>query len=247
MRLMTTLSRATVLLTLAIATGQYAFAQQDGGSATSTAIGRNGGLNLPRNGATIDPELAQKHYRRGNTYSNLERLDEALEEYQLAITADPNFDDTYRNLANIYYFQERYDEAIPMLDRYISLQTEPSVGLIASLNTLGELLRKAGRLDEAIIIDLQAIENDPQNVSQVFVMGNTYFNARRVDDAISIYKKALEVKPNEAFFHRTLGRMYEDEERLEEALLEYRAAADLDRGSQFYKDLVSSTEARLGK
>src|SRR5690606_5933032 len=232
----------TLLLLAVLAAGTQGALAQGGGDASS----RNSGLALPRNTATVGPELGQKHYRRGNTCSGLERYDDAIKESRLSLTADPNFPDSYRNLANIYYFQERYDETIEMLQRYIEKNPATDASLTASLNTLGELLRKADRLDEALPIDLRAIPQDPDNTSQVFVMGNTYFNAGRIEDAIAIYKKALEVNPGEAFFHRTLGRMYEDANQLEEALSEYRAASELDPGSTFYKDLVSSLEQRLG-
>ena len=53
--------------------------------------------------------------------------------------------------------------------------------------------------------------------------------------------------PEDAYLHRSLGRMYEDMGRLEEALAQYRAAATIDTASDFYKDLVSSLEARLAQ
>lgn len=201
----------------------------------------------PRAPAVIDTELAQTHYRRGNTYNNMERYDDAIQEYQLSITADPNFADSVRNLANIFYFQERYAETIPLLQRFIALQKETTAGKIAAYNTLGQLLRDAQRYDEAIGVDELAIEHDPDNSSQVYVMANTYFNANRTDDAVRIYKKALTVAPNDAFIHRSLGRMLEDAGRLEEALLEYREAAQLNPDSQFYRDLVMGLETRLAQ
>ncbi len=209
-------------------------------------------LSLPsfaqaRAPAVIDSELAQTHYRRGNTYNNMERYDEAIEEYQLSITADPNFADSVRNLANIFYFQERYEETIPLLQRFITLQKETTAGKIAAYNTLGQLLRDAQRFDEAIEIDELAIQHDPENSSQVYVMANTYFNAGRTDYAVRIYKKALTVFPNDAFIHRSLGRMLEDVGQLQEALLEYRAAAELNPDSQFYRDLVMGLETRLAQ
>lgn len=201
----------------------------------------------PRAPAVIDSELAQTHYRRGNTYNNMERYDEAIQEYQLSITADPNFADSVRNLANIFFFQERFEETIPLLERFIALQKETTAGKIAAYNTLGQLLRDAKRFDESIEVDVLAIEHDPANSSQVYVMANTYFNAGLASDAVRIYKKALTVTPNDAFIHRSLGRMLEDEGRLQEALLEYRAAAELNPGSQFYHELIMGLETRLAQ
>lgn len=195
--------------------------------------------------AAADAELGQRHYRRGNTYNNLQRYEEAIAEYQLSITADPGFADSYRNLANIFYFQKRYVDAIPMFQRFIELQNEPSAGLIAALNTLGQLLRDEQRYQEALPVDLRAIEADPKNASQIYLMGNTYYNAGFAEEAAQVYEQALKMIPDDAYLHRSLGRMYEDMGRLEDALTQYRAAAAIDTASDFYKDLVSGLEARL--
>jgi tetratricopeptide (TPR) repeat protein len=208
-----------------------------------------GTVQAQSNASAVDQELGQRHYRRGNTYNNLERFDEAIAEYQLSVTADPDFADSYRNLANLLYFQNRYVEAIPIFQRFIALQKEPSAGLIAALNTLGQLLRDERRFDEALPIDLQAIVQDPKNSSQIYVMGNTYFNAGYAEAAAAaqIYTQALLTMPEDAYLHRSLGRMYEDMGRLEEALTQYQAAAAIDTASDFYKDLVSTLEARLAQ
>ncbi|MEQ8955131.1 MAG: tetratricopeptide repeat protein, partial [Gammaproteobacteria bacterium] len=71
-------------------------------SDTSNVLERYGNLDVERTGPTIDAELARKMYRRGNTYSNLERFDQAIEEYRKAVSADPNFADAVRALANVY-------------------------------------------------------------------------------------------------------------------------------------------------
>ncbi|MES3006875.1 MAG: tetratricopeptide repeat protein [Pseudomonadota bacterium] len=248
---MRALNRTTRWLTITLGvilgvSGIESALAQDTNSATSS-VNRYGNLNVERSSAVIDPELGQTHYRRGNTYNNLERFDEAIAEYQLSITADPTFADTYRQLANIFYFQKQFDDAIPMLARFIDLQKEVTAGLIASLNTLGQLLRDAQRFDEAIEIDLRAIENDAENTSQIHVMGNTYANAGRMPEAIRIYEKATSVRPNDAFMHRTLGRLFEQEQRFEDALAQYRAAATIDPASQFYKDLITGLEAQLAR
>ena len=48
-------------------------------SAASNVLDRYGNLNITREGPTIDAELAQKMFRRGNTYSNLQNILKCLE------------------------------------------------------------------------------------------------------------------------------------------------------------------------
>lgn len=221
-------------------------AQDDHHSAASL-LDRYGNLDVERTGPTIDAELAQKMYRRGNTYSNLERYDEAIAEYRKAISADPNFADAIRNLANTYYYLERYAEAKPLLARFISLQTETTAALIAAVSTLGELERKDGNYAASIGYDLHAIELDPDNDSQVHIMANTYNNAGETDMAIQIYQAGIAAMPGNAFFDRSLGRLLEQENRMAEALAAYESAAAKDPDSQFYADLVNVTRSRMGR
>lgn len=231
---------AASLIVLAVSTTSLA---QDDGAAS--VLQRYGNLDIERTGPTIDAELAQKYLRRGNTYSNLERFDEAIDEYRKALSADPNLSDALRNLANTYYYLERFDEAKPLLARFIRLQTTTTASLIAAVTTLGELERRDRNYEASIAYDLQAIELDADNDSQVHIMANTYNNAGEADKAISIYQKAVEVMPENAFFDRSLGRILEQENRIEEALQAYESAAAKDPDSDFYARLVESTRGRL--
>jgi tetratricopeptide (TPR) repeat protein len=224
--------------------GSVTTAQDNGASAV---IERYDNLALTREGPTIDRELAQRMFRRGNTYSQLERHEEAIEEYRKAISADPNFVDAIRNLANTYYYLERYQEAKPLLARFIELQTATSAPLIAAVQTLGQLERDDGNFAEALEYDLQAIALDPNNDSQVHIMANTYNNNGLAEAAIEIYRAAIETMPDNAFFDRSLGRILERAGRLEEALDAYRRAAEKDPDSDFYADLVANLESRLAQ
>lgn len=208
--------------------------------------------NVPTAGsssATVDAELAQRMFRRGNTYSNLERFEDAIAEYRQAIAADPNFGEAMRTLANIYYFQGRYQEAKPLLARFItmSMQTETTAPLIASISTLGEMERKDGNYAISIALDLKSIALDPNNDSQVHIMANTYNNAGDADKAIQIYRAGIVAMPGNAFYYRTLGRLLDQEGRMEEALALYEQAAQVNPDSPFYADLVTATKAKLGR
>lgn len=215
--------------------------------ATTATVAQTGATQQERAIAGTN-ELAQRHYRRGNTYNNLERFDDAVTEYQLAVAADPNLADAYRNLANIFLSKERFDEAITNLARFIELQNnQPSTPLTASLKTIGELLRRAERFDESIAYDLRAIAADPRDDSQVHLMANRYDNAGHTEKAIQIYQQAVESIPDNAFMNRNLGRLLEREGRLEDALAQYRKAAETDTSAQYYRELVQNLETRLSQ
>ena len=216
-------------------------------STANSVIDRYSNLDLTREGPTIDADLPRKMYRRGNTYANLERHEEAIEEYRKAISADPNYKEAIRSLANTYFFLERYTETKPLLARYIELESDTTAGLIAAVQTLGQLERQDGNYLAAIDYDERAIALDHQNDSQVHVMANTYNNNGFADLAIRIYQAGIRSIPNNAFFDRSLGRILEQEGRMEDALAAYQSAADKDPDSDFYADLVENMQQRLAR
>ena len=214
-------------------------------SGTSAVLDRYNGLSLPRQGPTIDASLAQRLFRRGNTFSSLGRYEEAINEYKKAISADPGFSNAIRNLANTYYFLKNYEEAKPLLARFIELETQTTAPLIAAVQTLGELEGESQNYRRAIEYDERAIELVPDDDSQIHIMANTYNNNGYPDLAIRVYQAGITAMPDNAFFDRSLGRLLEQSGRLEEALAAYRSASVKDADSDFYADLVKNLERRL--
>jgi len=242
------LLKVTMTVTLLVLAGGLPAVQvaaQVSETSLQTVLSRYAGAT--RSSPTVNEELARRLFRRGNTYSNLERYDEAIEEFEQCIAADPNFAEGFRNLANTYYFLERYREAKPYYARFIALtlDDEPNTAIRAAITTMGQIERQDGNYQESIAFDLRAIELDPGNDSQVHIMGNTYNNEGETDNAILIYQAGIEAQPDNAFFYRTLGRLLEQEGRLDEALAQYEIAAERDPESDFYANLVETLRARL--
>ncbi|MFH2109258.1 MAG: tetratricopeptide repeat protein, partial [Patescibacteria group bacterium] len=60
----------------------------------------------------LKPNYADAYHNLANTYQQLERFDEAVENYQKAIEFNPGLWQSYQNLGVIYYHQKNFDEAL---------------------------------------------------------------------------------------------------------------------------------------
>ncbi|MFN2427783.1 MAG: tetratricopeptide repeat protein, partial [Candidatus Binatia bacterium] len=119
---------------------------------------------------------AEKHYRDalaikanaetwnglGYALTRLRRNDEAVEAYREAVKADPTFAAAGDNLAAALARQGSFAEAEGWYRR--SLEREPTAG---RSNSLGAVLRKLGRNDEAVKQFQDSLAMDPNNAEAV--------------------------------------------------------------------------------
>jgi tetratricopeptide (TPR) repeat protein len=98
-------------------------------------------------------ELGDIHYNTG-------AYDQAVLIYQKVIAIDPSYSKSYCNLASIFIHQERYTEAIPMLQKGIEF-TDEAIGKACLWNQLGDAYRKLQDFGNAAISYRKAIELSP--------------------------------------------------------------------------------------
>jgi Tfp pilus assembly protein PilF len=63
---------------------------------------------------------AEAHTFLGWTYSFLDRIDDAIDECKKAIAVDPDFGNPYNDIGVYLIKQEKFDDAIPWLERAIA-------------------------------------------------------------------------------------------------------------------------------
>ena len=78
------------------------------------------------------------HYNQGNVQSRRGRLEEAVEEYSLAIEADPTYANAFYNRGATYRRLNRKEEAIADFQRYLALSDDPE-GVAGAKRHLEEL------------------------------------------------------------------------------------------------------------
>lgn len=151
----------------------------------------------------INVDYLPIHLRMGEIYERQGRPEEALSKYQLLI-------DTYR-------VRNEPNQAIDVYFRFIELSPDT----INARSRLAEILKNAGRIDEA--------------VEQSIHVANTYYRLGQSNKALEEYRRLLQWAPKSRDVHSQYGLALLKLERFEAALGEFRKALELGRSD----DLVA--------
>jgi tetratricopeptide (TPR) repeat protein len=89
---------------------------------------------------------------------------------------------------------------------------------------MGIVLKKQGKLDEALEAYNKALAIKPDYADVYNIMGNTLLEQGKLDEAIEAYNKALAIKPDYADAYYNMGNALKDQCKLEEAIEAYNKA-----------------------
>jgi tetratricopeptide (TPR) repeat protein len=153
------------------------------------------------------------------------RLDEAIDQFQIALNIDPKYPMARTNLGIALAKKGRIDEAIANLQTVLEnypndakarynlgtalLKKGDSPSAITAFEkalaiqsrypsahySLGMALDDSGRIDEAIAHYQKAAQEDPNFAEAYYLLGNDLFRRSRIDDAIAAYERALQSRP----------------------------------------------------
>jgi superkiller protein 3 len=100
----------------------------------------------------------------GDIYFNTGAYDKAIRTYKKVIELNPDFCQSYKNLASIFVLQGRHAEAIPMFQKGIELMDKP-IDKAYLWNQLGDAYQKLGDHVNASISYQKASELDPEDTT----------------------------------------------------------------------------------
>ena len=103
------------------------------------------------------PKEKRVHYFLGDYFRNRNLLNEALQEFNLALELDPDYGIAIMRLAYIYSDLEDYEKALEYFRRYASILP----GDADPISSIGDLYFQMGRLDDALAKYKEAIEVKP--------------------------------------------------------------------------------------
>jgi len=156
----------------------------------------------------------------GDKFYEKGELQEAINEFKLALELDPNNVNVHNSLGVCYGLQSRYDSAIAEFQKAIA--TDP--GEYMALYNLGlvHLLIEQG--DRALEYFLDAYKINGNNFEVAFQTGKLYFETGNFKKCRPYFECAAELEPESGQVFRYLGDCYAADHMPEAAITAYKKA-----------------------
>jgi len=115
------------------------------------------------------------------------QLEEAIQLYRKALSANRNFMEAYNNLGNLLRNIGKPEEAKLIFEK--ALKTDPENSTIKS--NLATVLQLQGHVDKAIHLLKEVIGNDPNHTDALNNLGLLYYSKSRFEEAKEVFEKIL--------------------------------------------------------
>ena len=157
-------------------------------------------LSLDNEACRLFPGYYEAYMNRGNVYKDRKEYLKSLEDYNKALTMEPNSSRVLGNRGNLYH--EMGEHHLAVIDLRRAVKIDPTKHKVFS--NLGNSLGELGKLNEALKAYDSAIALKPETAIYYHNRGNAYFHMGRYHKAIADFSKALDLDPNlkETYFFR---------------------------------------------
>ena len=153
--------------------------------------------------ASFYPQNALAHSNLGNSFRNAGLVDEAIGEYKLALSLDPDYAKDYNGLGVCYLEKTMPGEAIRAFQKALALDPK----LLPAYNNLGSALGDKGLYAEAAVYFNRAINIDRKYVPAYNGLGITYARLKKINDAKRIWEEALKIDPEDPAVRENLEKL----------------------------------------
>jgi Tfp pilus assembly protein PilF len=157
---------------------------------------------------------------RGMELLKLNRHDEALAQFEKALSLKSDDIVALVSRGNILFDLGRFDAALANCDRLLLLRPNNA----HALNMRGLILEAFKRPEEALASYDKAVAAAPEVIEALYNRGNILADLARFEEALASYDRALAVVPDAAPVLNNRGLVLEELRRFEEALASYEKA-----------------------
>jgi tetratricopeptide (TPR) repeat protein len=179
-----------------------------------------------------DPENAEARVFLGMLYFKKSRqeekyrdelTDKAIEQFLEALAIDPQREDAYLDLSHIYHVNDRDEEALQLLERFLKVSPFSERALFA----LGNIHWSRQEWESALDDYRRILEINPDSIRALLDVADTYNNLEEPESALQYYLRALENNPESFNILNQVGTCYEELRQLDMAARYYQKALAL--------------------
>jgi tetratricopeptide (TPR) repeat protein len=182
-----------------------------------------------------DPYNAYAWYYLGQALAYLRKSEDALEAYEYAFLADPDFEDAYLEFAELSFENHQPDKALETYNE-----------MAERFGTDGDLLLRMGSCyhemyqhETAIAYLEQAARIEPHNDEVIFKIGECYAAQEKWAVALSFFRKAIRMNGEDENYYQALAEAAFSVNDFDAAEKAYDVALDLaPDNSQLWLDLA---------
>jgi len=176
-----------------------------------------------REAIRLRPDHASAHINLGSTLQALGRLDDAAESLRRANRLEPNNAAALTNLGQVLIEMgdvDLLDEAEKLCRRAVAVAPE----LTQAINSLGNVFRLQGRLEDAMSCYRRALALDPVRAMPCHNIGKLLQQRGRYDEAAYWFEQSQVPKHDPARYHANYGSLWAAREQYDESARCYRLA-----------------------
>ncbi|MGC8737922.1 MAG: tetratricopeptide repeat protein [Candidatus Hydrogenedens sp.] len=176
-------------------------------------------IDLLRLALSPDPSEQPSMYREdiyyhiGALFMKLKRYDEAIKEFENALSLNPKDPRVHNDLGVIY--KERNDLVKAEQEYKYAIDTEPEFNL--AIANLTELYIQQKKYAEAIELLGNSLKLQPQNTELLYNLGFVYHNSGQLEKALSYYQQVLSHDSKEPNTLNNMAMIYLEKNDLEKA------------------------------
>jgi tetratricopeptide (TPR) repeat protein len=167
---------------------------------------------------------AWAHNRRGELLAEAQRSDDAINDFQLSISLDPQCSLAIHNRAVTLAQQNQYEAALRDFNRVVELNP----GLAVAYRNRAETLAALGKMDEAAADFSNAIEALPPEAALYGARAYAYERLGRFDEALSDINRAIDLGANDPECFAQRGNLAAEQGAFDQALKDFRKALSRD-------------------
>ncbi|MEE3717826.1 glycosyltransferase [Tumidithrix elongata RA019] len=144
----------------------------------------------------------------------LQKLEDEVEFYEQAIANDPQIKSNYWHLGLTLLLLKREEDAQMVWFSAISEGTmeeseQWTAELIATLNTEAKQREAQGDFDKAWLVRQYIYANAPEDIANLFALGNLHLNVGQIDEAIACFYKCLLIESDRPEVLGELAKAYQ--------------------------------------